>query len=134
MTDSEAREMARGLVRGSIIEDAAAQFVAQVLKEAHDSRIKPMRDRIKELEAKQQETFQMYVDANEARIDAETKLSESEDLLAKAVETIDDLITTYVWVRENEYERGWSEMGNAVHEATFVQIELKGQGDAESNL
>jgi hypothetical protein len=37
-----------------------------------------------ELEAKQQETFQMYVDANEARIDAEAKLSESEDLLAKA--------------------------------------------------
>jgi len=40
--------------------------------------------RIQELEAKQQETFQMYVDANEARIDAEAKLSESEALLAKA--------------------------------------------------
>jgi ferritin-like protein len=52
MTDQEAREMARGLVRGSIIEDAAAQFIAQVLKEAHDSRIKPMRARIEELEAK----------------------------------------------------------------------------------
>ena len=52
MTDSEAREMARGLVRGSIIEDAASQFIAQVLKEAHDSRIKPLRDRIEELEAK----------------------------------------------------------------------------------
>ena len=51
MTDSEAREMARGLVRGSIIEDAASQFIAQVLKEAHDSRIKPLRDRIEELEA-----------------------------------------------------------------------------------
>ena len=52
MNDSEAREMARGLVRGSIIEDAASQFIAQVLKEAHDSRIKPLRDRIEELEAK----------------------------------------------------------------------------------
>ena len=51
MNDSEAREMARGLVRGSIIEDAASQFIAPVLKEAHDSRIKPVRDRIKELEA-----------------------------------------------------------------------------------
>ena len=30
--------------------------------------------RIEELEAKNQETFQMYVDANEARIDAEAKL------------------------------------------------------------
>jgi len=43
MTDSEAREMARGLVRGSIIEDAAAQFIAQFLKHAHADRIKLLR-------------------------------------------------------------------------------------------
>jgi hypothetical protein len=47
-----------------------------------------MMDRIDELEAKQQKTFQMYVDANEARIDAEAKLSESEALLEKAVEAL----------------------------------------------
>lgn len=52
MTDSEAREMARDLVRGSIIEDAAAQFIAQLLKQAHEDRIKPLRARIEELEGK----------------------------------------------------------------------------------
>jgi hypothetical protein len=50
--------------------------------------ITEMTRRIGKLEAKQQETFQMYVDANEARIDAEAKLSESEALLAKAVEAL----------------------------------------------
>jgi hypothetical protein len=49
MTDGEAREMARELVRGSIIEDAASQFIAQILKHAHDERIKPLRDRIEAL-------------------------------------------------------------------------------------
>jgi len=52
MSDREAMNLARDLVRGSIIEDAAARFISQVLKEAHDSRIKPLRDRIEELEAK----------------------------------------------------------------------------------
>jgi hypothetical protein len=51
VTDAEAREMARDLVRGSIIEDAAAQFIAQVLKHAHEDRIKPLRARITDLEA-----------------------------------------------------------------------------------
>lgn len=36
------------------------------------------------------ENFQMYVDANEARIDAEAKLSESEALLEKAVKALDE--------------------------------------------
>lgn len=56
----------------------------------------------------------------------EMRAKRAEAKLAKAVETIDDLISTYVWVREDEYERGWSEMGGAVHEARFVQMELKG--------
>lgn len=47
--------------------------------------------------------------------------------LAKAIKTLDDLISTYVWVRENEYERGWSAMSDAIHEATFVLMELKGE-------
>ena len=50
MTDGEAREMARDLVRGSIIEDAAAQFIAQILKHAHDERIKPLKARAERLE------------------------------------------------------------------------------------
>ena len=52
MTDAEAREMARELVRGSIVEDAVSQFIAQVLKHAHDERIKPLRKQVADLEAK----------------------------------------------------------------------------------
>ena len=52
MTNGEARETARGLVRGSIIEDAASQFIALVLKETHDSRIKPLRAEVEALVAK----------------------------------------------------------------------------------
>ena len=52
MTDAEAREMARELVRGSIVEDAVSQFIAQVLKHAHDERIKPLRKQVAGLEAK----------------------------------------------------------------------------------
>ena len=64
MTDAEVREMARELVRGSIVEDAVSQFIAQVLKHAHDERIKPLRKQVADLEAK----------------------------LAKAVEALDDLL------------------------------------------
>lgn len=51
MTDGEAREMARDLVRGSIIEDAAAQFIAQILKHAVEDRIKPLQARLTAAEA-----------------------------------------------------------------------------------
>jgi len=47
MSDREAMEMARDLVRGSIIEDATARFISQVLREAHDSKIKPLRDKLR---------------------------------------------------------------------------------------
>ena len=51
MSDREAMAMARDLVRGSIIEDAASRFISQILREAHDSRISPLRARIEQLEA-----------------------------------------------------------------------------------
>lgn len=51
MNNSEARELSRELVRGSIIEDAAAHFIAQILEFTHGERIKPLRDQIKRLEA-----------------------------------------------------------------------------------
>ena len=94
MNDSEAREMARGLVRGSIIEDAASQFIAQVLKEAHDSRIKPLRDRIKELEAQiaaMEEGLTAvhmagYMDGKKA---AEAKLAKAVEQLLRAAEQLD---------------------------------------------
>jgi hypothetical protein len=42
-------------------------------------------DRIKELKAQHQEAFQKDVDANEARIDAEAKLAQQDDLMQAAV-------------------------------------------------
>ena len=50
--DAQIKKLARELVRDSIIEDAASRFVEMVLKEVHDSRVKPLHDRIEELEAK----------------------------------------------------------------------------------
>lgn len=50
--DAQIKKLARELVRDSIIEDAASRFVEMVLKEVHDSRIKPLHDRIESLEAK----------------------------------------------------------------------------------
>ena len=52
MTDGEAREMARELVRGSIVEDAVSQFIAQIIKHTHDERVKPLRRQVADLEAK----------------------------------------------------------------------------------
>ena len=50
--NAQIKKLARELVRGSIIEDASSRFVEMILKEAHDSRIKPLHDRIEKLEAK----------------------------------------------------------------------------------
>lgn len=63
----------------------------------------------------------------------EEKIKELEVLLSAAKSTIDDLISTYNWCREDPYERGWSEMGNAVHEATFMQMYLEEKGYATEN-
>ena len=62
MTDGEAREMARELVRGSIIEDAASQFIAQILKHAHDERVKPLRKQVAALEAKLAQAMEMALE------------------------------------------------------------------------
>jgi len=86
-------------------------------------------DRIKELEAKQQETFQMYVDANEARIDAEAKLSESEALLAKAVGAMDEAWFMLTVPLVN-YEPEPEEPGLRRIKSTLA--ELKGQDDGQA--
>jgi hypothetical protein len=39
----ETRDMARDMLRGSIIEDAAAQFLAQIVEHIHESRIVPLK-------------------------------------------------------------------------------------------
>jgi hypothetical protein len=75
-----------------------------------------MMDRIEELEAKQQETFQMYVDANEARKDAEAKLSESEALLAKAMEGLEKL------ARLGNGDRYGNSEGNMIARTTLAEL------------
>jgi len=84
-------------------------------------------DRIEELEASLQDARRVGAEWFEQSKQNHKRATTAEAKLAKAMGALDDLISTYVWVREDEYERGWSEMSNAVHEATFVQMELKEQ-------
>jgi hypothetical protein len=63
MTDmSKMREMARGLVRESIMEDAMAQFLAQTLAFVHDERIKPLQERLNKLEAEKRQRIDGVMD------------------------------------------------------------------------
>ena len=52
MTDKHAqmRELARGMIRDSVIEDAIAQRIAQIVEFIHEDRIKPLQDRVEMLE------------------------------------------------------------------------------------
>jgi hypothetical protein len=52
MSDKHAqmREMARGLIRDSVIEDAIAQKIAQIIDFIHEDRIKPLQERVEMLE------------------------------------------------------------------------------------
>jgi hypothetical protein len=52
MTDkhTQMREMARDLIRNSVIEDAIAQRIAQIVEFIHEDRIKPLQKRIEALE------------------------------------------------------------------------------------
>ena len=51
-TQSELRNMARDLVRGSMIEDAAAQFVALIIRQVHEERIAPLKEQNASLAAR----------------------------------------------------------------------------------
>jgi hypothetical protein len=52
VTDKHAqmREMARDLIRNSVIEDAIAQRIAQIVEFIHEDRIKPLQERVEMLE------------------------------------------------------------------------------------
>ena len=105
--------------------------------------------RIKELEAKNQETFQMYVDANEARIDAEAKLvtcekyrdayaecdrigtqamRELEAKLAKLTRAADRVHDSY-WNSTDGIIVGMYDLGEALRDARATLAELKGKSD-----
>ena len=98
---SQMRELARRLVRNSMVEDALAQFVALTLEHVHDDRIKPLKARIEELEAK----------------------------LAKAVEALRflEIAATGAGVphpKEREL------LHDCIHKARIILAELKGQDNA----
>lgn len=105
--------------------------------------------RIEELEAKNQETFQMYVDANEARIDAEAKLvtcekyrdayaecdrigtqamRELEAKLAKLTRAADRVHDSY-WNSTDGIIVGMYDLGEALRDARATLAELKGKSD-----
>jgi hypothetical protein len=44
------REMARDLIRDSVIEDTIAQRIAQIIEFIHEDRIKPLQERVEMLE------------------------------------------------------------------------------------
>lgn len=52
MSDKHAqmREMARGLIRDSVIEDAIAQKIAQIVEFIHEDRIKPLEAKLAKAE------------------------------------------------------------------------------------
>jgi hypothetical protein len=52
MTDKHAqmRELARVMIRDSVIEDAIAQRIAQIIEFIHGDRIKPLQERVEMLE------------------------------------------------------------------------------------
>ena len=52
MSDKHAqmREMARGLIRDSVIEDAIAQRIAQIIEFIHEDRIKPLEAKLAKAE------------------------------------------------------------------------------------
>ena len=85
MSEGEAREMARDLVRGSIIEDAAAQFIAQILKHAHDERIKPLQARLTAAEA-ERDTLRAELDKWMERCGRERAFASSHRIRAEAAE------------------------------------------------
>jgi hypothetical protein len=47
---AQMREMARDLIRNSVIEDAIAQRIAQIVEFIHEDRLKPLQKRIEALE------------------------------------------------------------------------------------
>jgi hypothetical protein len=52
MSDKHAqmRELARGMIRDSVIEDAIAQKITQIIEFIHEDRIKPLQTRVEMLE------------------------------------------------------------------------------------
>lgn len=62
----------------------------------------------------------------------EAKLAESEALLAKAVEALDNVVVEYDLFRKYEYERGLSSLDDKIEDARTTLAELTGGKDDNS--
>ena len=124
MTDmSKMREMARDLVRGSAMEDATAQFLAQTLAFVHDERIKPLQERLDKLEAEKQQRVNRVVDRT------------GDDIVAKLERLATKAETSKTYVQEFRMMRAEG-VADLIHEAmdkiVDLRVELyKAQGDKQ---
>lgn len=74
---SRSRQIAKQLVAGSIIEDAAAQFISLLMEEIHISKIKPLNTeltRLRTIIADLTETYPLTLSEAQARVDAARKM------------------------------------------------------------
>ena len=115
MTDmSKMREMARDLVRGSAMEDATAQFLAQTLAFVHDERIKPLQERLDKLEAEKQQRVNRVVDRT------------GDDIVAKLERLATKAETSKTYVQEFRMMRAEG-VADLIHEAMDEIVDLRAQ-------
>ena len=113
MTDmSKMREMARGLVRESIMEDAMAQFLAQTLAFVHDTRIKPLQECIDALEAEKNHRVNGVVDRT------------GDDIVAKLERLAVKAETSKTYVHEFRMMRAEG-VCDLIHEAMDEIVDLR---------
>ena len=113
MTDmSKMREMARGLVRDSVMEDAIAQFLAHTLAFVHDERIKTLQDRLDKLEAEKQQRIDKVVDRT------------GDDIVAKLERLATNAETSKTYVQERRMMRAEG-VADLIHEAMDKIVDLR---------
>jgi hypothetical protein len=113
MTDmSKMREMARDLVRGSAMEDAVAQFLAQTLAFVHDERIKPLQERLDKLEAERRQRIDGVVDRT------------GDDIVAKLERLATKAETSKTYVHEFRMMRAEG-VADLIHEAMDKIVDLR---------
>jgi len=106
------REMARSLVRESIVEDALAQFLAQTLAFVHDDRIKPLQERVEKLESAKQRRASTVIDPS------------GDDIVAKLEHVATRAESSKTYVQENRMMRVEG-VCDIIHEAMDEIVDLR---------
>lgn len=113
MTDmTKMRDMARGLVRESIVEDALAQFLAQTLAFVHDDRIKPLQERVEKLETERRQRIDGVADGT------------GDDIVAKLERLATRAETSKTYVQERRMMRAEG-VADLIHEAMDEIVDLR---------